>query len=131
MIEYDLGRTQAGKTVRTIDLYPPVSVQISGLRVGALLDPIISRTFSDCKTATKINLLPRRGYCVEGSKNRCSSRPWLAGSVGCHEIGRWRLSGPVLCTLAKAHDVLGVQKTHDIGRWSRSGPVLCTSVKVQ
>ena len=41
MIEYDLGRTQAGKTVRTIDLYPPVSVQISGLRVGALLDPII------------------------------------------------------------------------------------------
>ena len=47
----------------------------------------------------------------------------------CHEIGRWRLSGPVLCTLAKAHDVLGVQKTCDIGRWSRSGPVLCTSVK--
>ena len=49
----------------------------------------------------------------------------------CHEIGRWRLSEPVLCTSVKAHDVLGVQKTRDIGRWSRSGPILCnvTSVK--
>ena len=34
----------------------------------------------------------------------------LDPSVWCHEIGRWSESGPVLCTLAKAHGALGVQK---------------------
>ena len=44
-------------------------------------------------------------------------------SLGCHEIGRWRLSGPVLCTLAKAHDVLGVQKLLRYVRYRQMDPI--------
>ena len=51
--------------------------------------------------------------------------------IRCHEIGRWRLSGPDFGTLAKVWWTLGVQNRFQNSRWSISGPDFGTTVKVQ
>ena len=61
MIEYDLGRTQAGKTVRTIDLYPPVSVHISGFCKGF------------CRSSAGPNHVVKKNLCPSSSSSSSSS----------------------------------------------------------
>ena len=82
-----------------------------------------------CNFAFK-TFLPRRGYCVEGSKNRCSSHP--LSDVTKSEDGGYRDRFCVhlrrLTTFQVSKNLLDMS---DIGSWTRSGPVLCTSVKVQ